>query len=574
MAKISLRSGGNKKVTQAKSLSNNNARYSTTNRKGVTTYYGSAKDAPGYNDSFEGKGTTSKGAPLSQRDATGNIITSDSIKPVTTTPVPTEKVSQVPDFAANNIGFTGGESSLTQSGGVLAQTPAPEPEKETFSSVLAAFKEKNDEIYNLATPSGADIQRKLEKETGIKNLRQQENDFASQINTIQNNRDASQLALEGQGRGQTTGFIGGEQARINREAAIQALPVQAQLAHAQGNVALAEAHINTWGSILMNDATNKYNRQKDLLTSVRDFAVGIEFKKIDELNAKNERTYQEKQDFLKVQASALSNALGQGAPASIYNAIKSATDKNGVILAAGQYNGDVLGRQLQQAQLASANRANRPSASKLDTQVIEQADGSKVLVNSQTGEVIKTFGAGTSGKIEVDKTVRRQLEDAVSSQESLIKLATEYKGIIKTSGFTNTIGGSPEKLGKINSLRALMTAEYKKAATLGSLDVGVLTLMEQILGEEPTSTFNPFANITGRRASKLGTQIDTFITQTESQKATAEARLGVGAQSNAITWSAFVPEDLDEINGMGVDIALPNSVQTSTGSQYITNLYQ
>jgi len=578
MAKISLRSGGNKKVTQAKSLSNNNARYSTTNRKGVTTYYGSAKDASGYNDSFEGKGTTSKGVPLSQRDATGNIITSNSIKPVTTTPVPT--VTQGADVGnivtANNAGLANAELGITSSanGTLTVSNPNAQENDSTGARLQGIFDSYLKESQKIAPVSSADIYNRQYKEDGIKQKQQEVNNYASQINTITANRDAQVLSLEGSGRGQTTGFIGGEQGRINREAAIQALPVQAQLAASQGNLQLAQDHLNTMVSLKVADATNVYNRQTKLLDTVYQFATTAETRRLDELKAKNERTYQEKQDFLKVQASALSNALGQGAPASIYNAIKSATDKNGVILAAGQYNGDVLGRQLQQAQLASANRANRPSASKLDTQVIEQADGSKVLVNSQTGEVIKTFGAGTSGKIEVDKTVRRQLEDAVSSQESLIKLATEYKGIIKTSGFTNTIGGSPEKLGKINSLRALMTAEYKKAATLGSLDVGVLTLMEQILGEEPTSTFNPFANITGRRASKLGTQIDTFITQTESQKATAEARLGVGAQSNAITWSAFVPEDLDEINGMGVDIALPNSVQTSTGSQYITNLYQ
>ena len=365
MAKISLRSGGNKKVTQAKSLSNNNARYSTTNRKGVTTYYGSAKDASGYNDSFEGKGTTSKGVPLSQRDATGNIITSNSIKPVTTTPVPT--VTQGADVGnivtANNAGLANAELGITSSanGTLTVSNPNAQENDSTGARLQGIFDSYLKESQKIAPVSSADIYNRQYKEDGIKQKQQEVNNYASQINTITANRDAQVLSLEGSGRGQTTGFIGGEQGRINREAAIQALPVQAQLAASQGNLQLAQDHLNTMVSLKVADATNAYNRQTKLLDTVYQFATTAETRRLDELKAKNERTYQEKQDFLKVQASALSNALGQGAPASIYNAIKSATDKNGVILAAGVYNGDVLGRQVQQAQLASANRANQPS---------------------------------------------------------------------------------------------------------------------------------------------------------------------------------------------------------------------
>jgi len=358
MAKISLRSGGNKKVRQAKSLSNNNARYSTTNRKGVTTYYRSAKDAPGYNDSFEGKGTTSKGAPLSQRDATGNIITSDSIKPVTTTPVPT--VTQGADVGnivnANNAGLANAELGITSSanGTLTVSNPNAQENDSTGGRLQGIFDSYLKESQKIAPVSSADIYNRQYKEDGIKQKQQEVNNYASQINTITANRDAQVLSLEGSGRGQTTGFIGGEQGRINREAAIQALPVQAQLAASQGNLQLAQDHLNTMVSLKVADATNAYNRQTKLLDTVYQFATTTETRRLDELKAKNERTYQEKQDFLKVQASALSNALGQGAPASIYNAIKSATDKNGVILAAGVYNGDVLGRQLQQQQLANA----------------------------------------------------------------------------------------------------------------------------------------------------------------------------------------------------------------------------
>lgn len=78
------------------------------------------------------------------------------------------------------------------------------------------------------------------RQAGVQQAQQEFNRYQNQINAITSQRDAQILSLEGQGRGQTQGFIGGEQARISREAAIMALPVQAQLAAAQGNLEQAK----------------------------------------------------------------------------------------------------------------------------------------------------------------------------------------------------------------------------------------------------------------------------------------------------------------------------------------------
>ena len=79
-----------------------------------------------------------------------------------------------------------------------------------------------------------------ERQAGVQAATEERNRYQNQINAITSQRDAQILSLEGQGRGQTTQFLGGEQARISREAAITALPIQAQLAAAQGNLEQAK----------------------------------------------------------------------------------------------------------------------------------------------------------------------------------------------------------------------------------------------------------------------------------------------------------------------------------------------
>jgi len=517
MAKISLRSGGNKKVTQAKSLSNNNAGYSTTNRKGVTTYYGSAKDASGYNDSFEGKGTTSKGAPLSQRDATGNIITSDSIKPVTTTPVPT--VTQGADVGnivnANNAGLANAELGITSSanGTLTVSNPNAQENDSTGGRLQGIFDSYLKESQKIAPVSSADIYNRQYKEDGIKQKQQEVNNYASQINTITANRDAQVLSLEGSGRGQTTGFIGGEQGRINREAAIQALPVQAQLAASQGNLQLAQDHLNTMVSLKVADATNAYNRQTKLLDTVYQFATTAETRRLDELKAKNERTYQEKQDFLKVQASALSNALGQGAPASIYNAIKSATDKNGVILAAGVYNGDVLDRQLKQAQLASANRANQPSPKGSSVDFISAtANQPAGYFDKSTGKFTPLEG-GTGGgnplALASSQGNIQSISTAVNNKYLKTAVGTNGLGRISFSNFAT--GGKDEFIASVEQLRSQLTLDSLATAkdrgvTFGALSEGELSLLKasatKLSTWVQTDTGKPEGKVTGYKANE------------------------------------------------------------------------
>lgn len=389
-------------ASQAKSLGINTDREDAmvrqTNRQGSTSFKGSTEEKA-YNSS---------------------VITANSVKPAAPVVIPQKPIpSNIPDISAINQGLAGGTTGITTDTSGKFTVTAPTAGTDKYGGLTSLFDSYLKESQAIEPVSNEDIYNKQYKASQIEQKQQSVNDYTSQLNTIVANRDANVLKVEGQGRGITDVIIGGQQAQINKEAAIQALPVQAQLAAAQGNLETAQTHLETMFKLKSADATAKFNYKTKLLDSVYSFATGIEQKKLDDLKVQEDRKYTEQQSFIKAQQSALSNALGQGAPASIYNAIKNATDLNGVTLAAGIYNGDVLGRQVQQAQLASANRANQPGVAKRDTQVVGNQ-----LIDLQTGEVISNVnnGGGTlNGKAQnVTQASANGYADRIAQANSLI----------------------------------------------------------------------------------------------------------------------------------------------------------
>ena len=172
-------------------------------------------------------------------------------------PVPTDTGDML---GMNNASVL--QEGLTLDGGQFVKDPQD-------SEQMSAAKEYNANIGNVASsilgyikPEANQAQNAYEDTYGItsrqagreyRRAQQDVQQYTSQLNSITSSRDAAVLALEDTGRGQTTGFIGGEQARINREAAIQALPVQAQLAAAQGNLEIAKSHVDSLFQMKIKD---------------------------------------------------------------------------------------------------------------------------------------------------------------------------------------------------------------------------------------------------------------------------------------------------------------------------------
>lgn len=132
----------------------------------------------------------------------------------------------------------------------------------------------------------------------VKKAQREVTDYTSQLNSITANSQAQQLSLEGQGRGQTSSFVGGEQARINREAAIAALPIQAQLSASQGNLEFAQKQLDTVFTLRSQDAQNKYKFETDKLNSIVSFLNQAETRQYNARLQGEERTYNQTQNNL------------------------------------------------------------------------------------------------------------------------------------------------------------------------------------------------------------------------------------------------------------------------------------
>lgn len=143
-----------------------------------------------------------------------------------------------------------------------------------------------------APPDLTSAYAKLEKQNKLDAKRASVNSLTGQLNAITSKAQADKLSLEGQGRGVTDVIIGGQQAQIDREAAIRALPVQAQLAAAQGDLEMAQQHVDKLFSLYAQDAQAQYQYRSKLVDSVYSFASEQQKRKLDAIQRKEDQAFQ------------------------------------------------------------------------------------------------------------------------------------------------------------------------------------------------------------------------------------------------------------------------------------------
>jgi hypothetical protein len=176
-------------------------------------------------------------------------------------------------------------------------------ERTSFRDLLNSYSE---------TPDQSRIYDRLQRRSDIEGKRSAVNEYTTQLNAITAESQAAQLALEGQGRGQTEGFIGGEQARINREAAIRALPVQAQLSAAQGDLEMAQAHVDKMFQIESSDALARYNGKVQIASALYNYADKEQQRRLDAFNRENDRSYDMYKTNLGLKVDLAKSAMANG----------------------------------------------------------------------------------------------------------------------------------------------------------------------------------------------------------------------------------------------------------------------
>lgn len=460
------------------------------------------------------------------------IINSSTLKPTGTVKYPEYKDTPVPDYTMNNTGLTGGEFGITTDGTNLNV----EQPKDEYSALTKIYEDYNKSLTDAQDDmtTGADVRKKLERETQIKQLRQEEADYASQINTITANRDAAVLSLEGQGRGQTEGFIGGEQARINREAAIKALPIQAQLAAAQNKVQLAQDHINTWGAILMQDAQNKYNFKKEQFTALKDYLTDVEKLRLAKLEKENDRKYAEKQSNIKQLTEIMADAAANG-QSGLISQIKTLNPET------------VTAQQL----LNLAGQLRKPVSPTDSTPKVVSVNG----VDSVWNPTTKQFEAITVGGVDggnlkpVKDAEIKDLSETWTAKNSVLSLVDSLQNNIRENGTQNLFGTTAgERTGDTTNLLLAM----KNLEKTGALDAGTIKVLE---GTIPSSKFfaTEAAQIASLQSIKdtIESKVNEYVGSYRGTTAETDPRTKrIYGEKKTFDSTLFVPDEVNEVYQM------------------------
>jgi len=118
--------------------------------------------------------------------------------------------------------------------------------------------------------------------------------YTASLNSVVAKRDADLLRLReiGNQEGVTEAVYGGQEATINREAAIRALPIQAQVAAAQGNLELAQDYLTQVTSFQQERINNEWNYRNALVDSISGFLTNEQKIKADAVKKNNDRAWE------------------------------------------------------------------------------------------------------------------------------------------------------------------------------------------------------------------------------------------------------------------------------------------
>lgn len=181
-------------------------------------------------------------------------------------------------------------------------------------------------------PSNADAYNTAYNNSGVATQQQNVNDLSAQLNNItaQSNVAKQQLESQSAGKDVTSQFLGAQQQEINRQAAIQGLPIAAQLQAAQGNLATAQAHLDTLFKLQSQDATDKYNYNMKLIDVAKQFADKQQQAKLDSQAKQLDYEQQQKMSDINFEHDKLLKQLSMDSWGAPFVQNGAVVQKNGV----------------------------------------------------------------------------------------------------------------------------------------------------------------------------------------------------------------------------------------------------
>lgn len=351
------------------------------------------------------------------------------------------------DRIMDGLGYTGNSNSRTQTPSIMDYIKSIEAPPSQTAQFNEAYSQSGLDKQQADINAKSQVQREAEARL---------NNVSAQLQAL--NAEATaipiQMQQDSEGRGRTAAGIAPLQADQLRANALKALPLQAQAAvlqaevqNAQGNTKAAEDlykqasdRFDRLFQLQIQDAQNQYEYKTNLINQVYAFADKQEQRQLQEIRDQADRDFTLQRDELAYQ------------------------------------------RELQMFDLEQKAKVGSGS-DKLDTQVVD-LNGKKVLINSQTGEVISDFG-GTSGtgvlqlnqvKANVDQVDNILSSGALSGAVGPNALA-RFSPISSLTGSKANLIADVEQIRSQLSLQSLINSKAQ-GATFGALSEGELLLLQ------------------------------------------------------------------------------------------------
>src|SRR3990167_1016598 len=369
-------------------------------------------------------------------------ITPQSLTPVKpaiipTSPSPTNTTGLVD---ANNAGLVPTlPEGWTYADGKFTQT-APKTDTSTTSGLADIFKQY---LGTQPTPpSLADTYAQQEQNAGIQAKQQAVQNYTNEVNSLVAQGTAGRLQVEG--RDAPMGAILGEQAAIDRGIAIRALPIQAQLAAAQGDLGLAQTHLDKMFQIQAQDSQSQYEYNSRLIDSVFNFASEQEQNRLEELKTQKANEFTAQRDAINYAQTLSSTAIanGQGALAGQIMALDPKSK---------MYSADV-------ARLAGQIKPEQK------LQYISGTDNQAAgTFNPATGKFTATGGGGAGG--------RDSSQYVASAEPSVTTIGKNKATLTQVFNDSKITAGNKTSIG--NGLSLLSAAEDLAAANPGGKFAGL-----------------------------------------------------------------------------------------------------
>jgi len=354
--------------------------------------------------------------------------------------LPSQNTGVTANPTANFSTLTGGNQSIqpfSQNSPTPVSMSEPVTYAQQYQNSLAQgqinpYDAQNSQILNdlksqMDIASGkAQTTADLNETQGVNTNRKQVTDLSNQIIALNAGNEAAKLNIGEVAGGLTTANVANEQNRYDRQNAIKAITLGAQLQAAQGNLALANDMVSQAITAKYEPVQQRIDALKTFYDINKDQLTRFDSKALSEqqgrLAAAEKDLTEKKKNETDIQ-NMIVTASSQGAsPTLVAKASKAKTSSEAAMIL-GQYAGDYWGTKLKIAQytktLAEADKAdreNRLGGSVTTTGVAGNSPARSWLTQYNSGAMSLEDIYSKIGNSKTAESTKNQLSQLIANQ--------------------------------------------------------------------------------------------------------------------------------------------------------------